>query len=78
MPLLAILALGCSKKDARQAPASTGVPAQSVYTVNYPLAYFTKRLAPEGVEIVFPAPPTSTRRFGSQRRTRSVNTKRRA
>jgi zinc transport system substrate-binding protein len=57
VPLLALLALGCSKKDARQAPASTGVPAQSVYTVNYPLAYFAQRLAPEGVEVVFPAPP---------------------
>ena len=57
VPLLVLLAFGCSKKDARQAPASAGVPAQSVYTVNYPLAYFAKRLAPEGVEVVFPAPP---------------------
>ena len=28
-----------------------------VYTVNYPLAYFAERLAPEGTEVVFPAPP---------------------
>jgi zinc transport system substrate-binding protein len=55
--LLALLALGCSKKDGPQARARTGVRPQSVYTVNYPLAYFAKRLAPEGVEVVFPAPP---------------------
>lgn len=54
--LLALLALGCSKKDPQQAPASAGLQTQSVYTVNYPLAYFAKRLAPEGVEVVFPAP----------------------
>jgi zinc transport system substrate-binding protein len=54
--LVALVALGCSKEDAPQARAGTGVRPQSVYTVNYPLAYFAKRLAPEGVEVVFPAP----------------------
>lgn len=28
-----------------------------VYTVNYPLQYFAKRIGSEGVEVVFPAPP---------------------
>ncbi|MBW2377199.1 MAG: hypothetical protein JRF55_14650, partial [Deltaproteobacteria bacterium] len=54
--LVALVALGCSKEDAPQARAGTGVRPQSVYAVNYPLAYFAKRLAPEGVEVVFPAP----------------------
>jgi zinc transport system substrate-binding protein len=57
LSVLSLVALGCSKKDALQAPASTGVRAQSVYAVNYPLAYFAERLGPEGVEVVFPAPP---------------------
>jgi len=55
--LLGLVALGCSKKGAPQTPASTGERSPSVYTVNYPLAYFAERLAPEGVEVVFPAPP---------------------
>jgi len=29
---------------------------KEVYTVNYPLYYFTKRMAPEGVEVFFPVP----------------------
>ena len=55
--LLALAALGCSKKDASQAPAGADLRPRSVYTVNYPLAYFAERLAPEGIEVVFPAPP---------------------
>ena len=54
--LFALVALGCSKKDAPATPAGNGERPPSVYTVNYPLAYFAERLAPEGVEIVFPAP----------------------
>ena len=57
LSLLALVLLGCSKNDAPQAPASTSEPSHSVYTVNYPLAYFAERLAPEGIEVVFPAPP---------------------
>jgi len=53
----ALLALGCSKADAPQSLASKGDRPLSAYTVNYPLAYFAERLAPEGVEVVFPAPP---------------------
>jgi len=55
--LFALVALGCSKKDAPATPAGNGERPPSVYSVNYPLAYFAERLAPEGVEIVFPAPP---------------------
>jgi zinc transport system substrate-binding protein len=55
--LLALVAFGCSKNDAQEAAAPKDERAPSVYTVNYPLAYFAERLAPEGVEVVFPAPP---------------------
>ena len=54
---LALLALGCSTKNTQQAPARTDERPAIVYTVNYPLAYFAQRLAPEHVEVVFPAPP---------------------
>lgn len=54
--LFVLLASGCAKKDARKAPAPTDERARSVYTVNYPLAYFAERLAPEGIGVVFPAP----------------------
>jgi len=51
----------CSKKEEKERPAPESTPethdALLVYTVNYPLAYFAQRLAPEGVEVVFPAPP---------------------
>jgi zinc transport system substrate-binding protein len=55
--LLLLVALGCSKKEASQAAPPTAGQTASVYTVNYPLAYFAERLAPEGIEVVFPAPP---------------------
>jgi zinc transport system substrate-binding protein len=54
--LVVFLAFGCAKKDAREGPAPTNEQARSVYTVNYPLAYFAERLAPEGIGVVFPAP----------------------
>lgn len=54
--LLLLVALGCSKKEASQAALPTARQAASVYAVNYPLAYFAERLAPEGIEVVFPAP----------------------
>ena len=57
MFLLAFLMVGCSTNDTRQAPAHTNARPAIVYTVNYPLAYFAQRLAPEDVEVVFPAPP---------------------
>lgn len=55
--LLALVALGCSHKDAQPSPTPTDERSPSVYTVNYPLAYFAERLAPEDVDIVFPVPP---------------------
>jgi zinc transport system substrate-binding protein len=55
--LVALVALGCSEKEARQAGESVEVRPQSVYAVNYPLTYFAQRLAPEGIEVVFPVPP---------------------
>ena len=57
--ILVLIALGCSKKEA--APGTKveleDRPETLIYTVNYPLAYFAKRLAPEATEVVFPAPP---------------------
>ncbi len=54
--LLVLVALGCSRKEAQQAPGPRVQQALSIYTVNYPLAYFAERLAPEDIEVVFPAP----------------------
>ncbi len=48
------LALGCSK---RADPSdSKAVEARAIYTVNYPLSYFAKRMAPTDVPVVFPVP----------------------
>lgn len=56
--LLAATLLSCASKEQ---PAHEDTPESldslAVYTVNYPLAYFAQRLAPEGVEVVFPVPP---------------------
>ena len=54
---LVLLAPGCSKNDTSQPLQSGAEQAPSVYAVNYPLTYFAERLAPEGIEVVFPAPP---------------------
>ena len=56
MALLGLLAIGCSTNKAPGAPAEAEQRPASVYTVNYPLTYFAQRLAPEHVEVVFPAP----------------------
>ncbi|MCF6311766.1 MAG: metal ABC transporter substrate-binding protein [Verrucomicrobiales bacterium] len=42
--------VSCSPEKPSQALAEK----QLIYTVNYPLAYFTERMAIEGVEVVFP------------------------
>ncbi|HBH34884.1 MAG TPA: zinc ABC transporter substrate-binding protein [Gammaproteobacteria bacterium] len=39
------------------APTAIAADKLKVYTVNYPLAYFTERIAGEQAEVVFPAPP---------------------
>ena len=56
MALLGLLAIGCSTNKAPGAPAEAEQRPATVYTVNYPLTYFAQRLAPEHVEVVFPAP----------------------
>ena len=53
--LLTLLA-GCRKAPEPDARTDVERPA-TVYTVNYPLAYFAERMAPEGVEVHLPAPP---------------------
>lgn len=64
---LAALAAACGQdappatEAASTAPAATEAPAVAdrltVYTVNYPLAYFATRIGGDRVEVVFPAPP---------------------
>ena len=49
---LIIVFLGCSESKTEPEEKKT----KEVYTVNYPLYYFTKRMAPEGVEVFFPVP----------------------
>lgn len=64
---LAALAAACGQdappatEATSTAPAATEAPAVAdrltVYTVNYPLAYFATRIGGDRVEVVFPAPP---------------------
>ena len=42
---------------AQFATASVADDRLRIYTVNYPLQYFAKRIAGEHAEVVFPAPP---------------------
>jgi zinc transport system substrate-binding protein len=51
------LSFGCSKK-APANPVGEQAPAGplTIYTVNYPLAYFAERLAPADAKVVLPAP----------------------
>jgi zinc transport system substrate-binding protein len=56
---LALFYAGCSRETQRFAEPSdsewTGRPV--VYVVNYPLAYFARRIGGDQIEVVFPAPP---------------------
>lgn len=52
---LALVATGCSKKASPGETHPDARPA-TVYTVNYPLAYFAERLAPGEAEVVLPVP----------------------
>jgi len=54
MNCLRLIVLGTILITTSQALASERL---SVYTVNYPLAYFAERIGGEQVEVVFPAPP---------------------
>ena len=49
---LIVIFLGCSESQTAPEEKQT----KEVYTVNYPLYYFTKRMAPEGVGVFFPVP----------------------
>ena len=49
---LIVVFWGCSESKTEPEEKQT----KEVYTVNYPLYYFTKRMAPEGVEVFFPVP----------------------
>ncbi len=45
---------GCSESE--QVSQSEMNTFKEVYTVNYPLYYFAERMAPAGVEVIFPVP----------------------
>jgi zinc transport system substrate-binding protein len=49
--ILALILIGCSEKETA---SKTEKKILTVYTVNYPLAYFTQRIGGEAVEVVFP------------------------
>ena len=51
-----IVAACTQEKQAIEDTAALRYPPR-VYTVNYPLAYFAKRIAGESVKVVFPVPP---------------------
>ncbi len=60
----ALLVTGCGREPEQVAdtpPAATDTPAATerltVYTVNYPLAYFASRIGGDRVQVEFPAPP---------------------
>ena len=60
----ALLVTGCGREPEQVAdtpPAATDTPAANdrltVYTVNYPLAYFASRIGGDRVQVEFPAPP---------------------
>jgi zinc transport system substrate-binding protein len=57
VPLLLLLATGCRSNEARPGLAQNGAVSPTAYAVNYPLAYFAQRLAPEQIGVVFPSPP---------------------
>ena len=51
------LSFGCSKKAPSDAVGERAPAGPlTIYTVNYPLAFFAERLAPTGAKVVLPAP----------------------
>ena len=63
--MVAVVAVACGPTDQADdsavsgslTPSSPSAPAPlSVYTTNYPLAYFAERIGGEQVEVTFPAP----------------------
>ncbi|NND36403.1 MAG: zinc ABC transporter substrate-binding protein [Gammaproteobacteria bacterium] len=66
--VFAFLATGCGQPAEQQStadmpkatarePAATNTASLTVYTVNYPLAYFAARIGGDRVRVEFPAPP---------------------
>ena len=55
--LVGLLAAGCRSNEAQPAPGRNGTLPATAYAVNYPVAYFAQRLAPDELQVVFPAPP---------------------
>lgn len=53
---LTVVLLGACAEAPSPAPASDPVPF-SVYSVNYPLAYFAERIGGDHVDVTFPVPP---------------------
>jgi len=51
---LIVMVNGCS--DSKQQRETETRTSKEVYTVNYPLYYFTQRMAPKSVQVVFPVP----------------------
>ncbi len=61
--VLVLLIAACSSEQPAEAPApepasspAVEVPGLTVYTVNYPLAYFAERILGDAGDVVFPAP----------------------
>ncbi len=61
--LLVLFTAACSSEQPAEAPASepasspaVEAPGLTVYTVNYPLAYFAERILGDAGDVVFPAP----------------------
>ncbi|NOR55061.1 MAG: zinc ABC transporter solute-binding protein, partial [Sulfurovum sp.] len=51
---LLFLITGCNKSEKQIQTEESRF--KKVYTVNYPLYYFTQRMAPQNVQVVFPVP----------------------
>ncbi len=57
--------IGCGTGDEPIQVLERGSDALTVYTVNYPLAYFAERIGGDGVEVHFPAPAEGDPAFWS-------------
>jgi zinc transport system substrate-binding protein len=57
MTTVIAIVLGCSKRAAPdQDTKSERADSFVIYTVNYPLSYFARRMAPAGAQVAFPVP----------------------
>ena len=63
---LTVFSAACSGGPTEVAPTvEETTEALTIYTVNYPLAYFAERIGGDEVEVVFPAPPGEDPAFWS-------------